>query len=207
MGQNDLRNTYLARLQTYQQDWEGVDLELYQLCTRRGHVTYDDVFTKVAIINRVYQAGLTRSLGKGAESKVASVFIAQTIAVQNALASLSQLPDFSTATAGVLVIEHGAITSMIAGTESKWVASFVSKYLHFHCPIVPIYDSRVVENIRTYVPRPRLRNARAAFPAPGTSYSTSYYEYLVRFLNLYQRLSAAGLGAALTVKGTDAMLW
>ena len=52
------------------------------------------------------------------------------------------------------------------------MTSFVSKYLHFHSPIVPIFDSRAQAAIRKLVDRKYrtlVREARTALPETGWS--------------------------------------
>ena len=46
----------------YEADWKVVDDELYELCRRRGrHDDFNDVYPKVAIVGRVYMAGVSRA--------------------------------------------------------------------------------------------------------------------------------------------------
>ena len=47
----------------YQETWAMVDEELHDLCHRHGHERFKDVYTKVAMVNRVYMAGITRVVG------------------------------------------------------------------------------------------------------------------------------------------------
>jgi len=46
----------------YEASWKSVDNELYDLCRRRpGYDDFADVYTKVAVIGRVYEAGVARA--------------------------------------------------------------------------------------------------------------------------------------------------
>jgi hypothetical protein len=47
----------------YKASWKQVDRELYELCCSRRprHDHFDDVYPKVAIIGRVYAAGVSRA--------------------------------------------------------------------------------------------------------------------------------------------------
>ena len=61
-GRNSLQAQVMQAVSNYQSTWRGVDAELYGLCRRRpSHHTFDDVYTKVAIIGRVYAVSITRS--------------------------------------------------------------------------------------------------------------------------------------------------
>ena len=102
---------------------------------------------------------------------------------------------------------HGAITQRLASDLGATnLCSFVSKYLHFHCPIVPIYDSRVAEHIvgvlgehvPPYTPTTRLLERPAAYDA-------SYYWDAGRFLKLWQ-LARETVPEA-TVQMLDHALW
>ena len=49
----------------YKDSWKPVDLELYDLCRRRPcHDDLADVYTKVAVVGRVYTAGVARAWGR-----------------------------------------------------------------------------------------------------------------------------------------------
>lgn len=46
----------------YGATWQTMETELYEFCRRRpDRRTFDDVYPKVAIIGRVYAAGISRS--------------------------------------------------------------------------------------------------------------------------------------------------
>ena len=48
-------------IKSYEARWKSVDNELYDLCRRRpSHDDFADVYTKVAVIGRVYEAGVAR---------------------------------------------------------------------------------------------------------------------------------------------------
>ena len=49
----------------YQGTWAMVDEELHDICHRHGHEQFEDVYTKVAMVNRVYMAGITRVVWGG----------------------------------------------------------------------------------------------------------------------------------------------
>ena len=70
---------------------ETVDKELYDLCHRRPSLDdFADVYTKVAIIGRVYEAGVARAWrGEGdPESEITRVLIEQADLIQKGLRRL-----------------------------------------------------------------------------------------------------------------------
>jgi hypothetical protein len=57
----DLRTRLSKAIKSYEVGWKPVDGELYDLCRRRPrHDDFADVYTKVAMIGRVYAAGIAR---------------------------------------------------------------------------------------------------------------------------------------------------
>ena len=120
--------------------------ELYNLCCRHrpGHRSLADVYPKVAIINRVYAAGLSRSFkapSGGAEMAVTDGLIRLADLIEQSLKDLAGR-QFDRQSAARVVELHGKVAKgLLPYTDNTWQQSFVSKYLHFHCDIIPIYDS------------------------------------------------------------------
>ena len=55
----DLTGRLTKAISSYEARWKTVDKELYDLCHRRPSLDdFADVYTKVAIIGRVYEAGV-----------------------------------------------------------------------------------------------------------------------------------------------------
>lgn len=95
------------------------------------------------MIGRVYEAGVVRAWrGEGdPESVVSEVLVENAELIRANMQRLEGRP-FDRQTAAETVELHGYIARAISHrTNGVFLASFVSKYLHFHCPIVPIFDS------------------------------------------------------------------
>jgi len=109
--------------------------------------------------------------------------------------------------AAVQVVDlHGKLTRALADsyTGGVWLTSFVSKYLHFHCCVVPFYDSRAVARIGGFVNRRDARRARHNLSKPPDG-DPSYYDFVAKFLALWRQIiTEAGLAA--TVKEVDYLL-
>lgn len=192
--------------ETYRRRWQKVDDELYKLCRQKpSHDSFADVYAKVAIVGRVYQAGIARSSRakvKDREAAVANGLIEQSDLISLALGELAERRFDQTAAAQVVAL-HGQITrGLERHTGERWLTSFVSKYLHFHCDIVPIYDARAACAIGPLVDkravakvRPMLKN-KTAIP--------SYRRYVAAFVVLHQ---AASTSASPTVREIDYLLW
>lgn len=141
---SDFTSRLSEAIKSYEASWKPVDGELYELCRRRArHDVFVDVYTKLAIIGRVYEAGVARAWrGEGdPETEVTRVLIELADLVRNGLRSLENR-SFERPVAAEIVELHGHVARAISHqTNGVFLASFVSKYLHFHCPIVPIFDS------------------------------------------------------------------
>ena len=194
--------------ETYRRTWQKVDDELYELCRQRpSHDSFADVYAKVVIIGRVYQAGIARSSRakvKDREAAVTNGLIEQSDLISLALGELAARP-FDAPAAAQIAILHGRITrGLEAHTGERQLTSFVSKYLHFHCDIVPIYDGRAASAIGILVDRravatvrPLLKN-KAAIP--------SYRRYVAAFVVLHQQ-AVASTSPSPTVREIDYLLW
>ena len=85
------------------------------------------------------------------ETEVTRVLIEQADLIERGLERLKDRA-FDRQAAAEIVELHGYMARAISlRTKEVFLASFVSKYLHFHCPIVPIYDSMAQAAISRYV--------------------------------------------------------
>ncbi|OBH54340.1 hypothetical protein A5685_12350 [Mycobacterium colombiense] len=187
----------------YEARWKLIDGELYALCRRLRHDDFDEVFAKVAIVGRVYAAGVTRSWrGEGdPETGTARALIEQASLVQDGLRRLEDRP-LDQQTAGEIVQLHAAVTRAISRLSVRFLTSFVSKYLHFHSPLVPIFDSRADAAIGKLVGGKRVRDVRNALPE-GVG---AYRKFLAGFVTLHER-AYAETTLEPSVKELDHLLW
>jgi hypothetical protein len=86
-------------------------------------------------------------------------------------------------------------------TRSTSPRSFAAKYLHFHCPVVPIYDSYAAARLIKLVP---LREIAQPLAEPQGA-DVEYCDFCVRFWSLYEACRDADL--TVTVKSLDTWLW
>ena len=102
-----------------------------------------------------------------------------------------------------LVEQHGRFTQLLASMPecNRLPRSFASKYLHFHHPAVPIYDSYAALAIGAQVRWSRWK-VPFALPPHGDE---EYWTYCVRLFRLYDACRSHGLNV--TVKGLDQYLW
>jgi hypothetical protein len=196
-------------LALFQAEWGLVDEVLYRLCRDvPGHHTRNAVSGKLALIGRGYAAGLERCVSPPAGQQAIGVLTDFVFAhgdeVDEIIAGLDAIREPLDATAMAKIVEqHGRLIELLRAvtTRGKAPRSFASKYLHFHRPVVPIFDDYVRQGITPLV---RWDSQLAPFPlqAPG---DRDYWEYCVRFLRLYDACRLAGVQA--TVKSLDTYLW
>ena len=200
----------------YGDSWAVVDEELRALCTRRGNRNLLDVYAKVAIVNRVYVAGITRIVrpkceGADPEMSVAEMLVPMASTIESLLPLTEPGRLFSSQALVTIVDVHGRIVSGLARElNCANLRSFVSKYLHFHCPLVPIYDSlaaaAITKVLGPYVSR--WREPQEVLTIPQTNYQEvdpTYFWYCARFLELWEL--AQRVRPRSTVKIIDHALW
>jgi hypothetical protein len=210
---SDLSRRLGRAIESYEVGWKSVDEELHELFRRRpSHRDYSDVYTKVVMIERVYRAGVLRAFKGDAKAKaeitVARELVAQADVLEGHLAALAD-QTLNRKTALQIVELHGWITASLAPSAGDvWLTSFVSKYLHFHCPIVPVYDSKAAGSVGGFVKSPTDQQSVTALRRslghlrPS---SRAYRSFVPSFVALYQR-ARAETSPEPSVKEVDYML-
>ena len=204
----DLASSLARAIENYRATWQPVDSELYDLCRRRpSQRAFADVYAKVAIIGRIYAAGISRTVRVGGdpEAAVARGLMQQAALIDEMLYALadSQLDE---ASAGQIIELHARVArGLLPYTGGIWQQSFVSKYLHFHCDLVPVYDSRAEAAIGRFVNWPTVYGVRESIGRPA-DWLTSYYNFATAFVVLHER-AAFTTAIKPTVKELDYLLW
>jgi len=193
----------------FDHDWGGVDEVLYGICRQHlGHDVRREVTAKVALIDRAYSAGLERQVipdaGSQAITKIADFVVdhgSEVDAIIAELAPLQEPLDGEVMTA--IVRAHGRFLDILRRipTRDTLPRSFAAKYLHFHRPIVPIYDGYAATRLTKLV---RWNAGEVPFASPPGA-DAEYWDFCVRFLRLYEACRNADL--AISVKGLDTYLW
>jgi len=204
----DLTARLAEAIASYEAGWKPIDNELYDLCRRRSsQADFADVYTKVAIIGRVYEAGVARAWrGNGdPETEVTRVLIEHADLVQSGLQRLKNR-SFDRQAAAEIVELHGHVARAIGHRSGDvFLASFVSKYLHFHCPIVPVYDSRAQDAIGDLVDWELIGPIRKML-AELPEWARAYRNFVAAFVVFYERAHAK-TSLKPTVKELDYLLW
>jgi hypothetical protein len=184
-----------------------VDDVLYRLCQEAPrHCDRGEVSARLALVGRVYAAGLERQVtpppGKQAIGVIADFVLAHGHEVDDIIASLDPLVEpLGSSSMAAIVEQHGRLTSLLqqVSTDGKAPRSFASKYLHFHRQVVPIFDEYARRALSHLV---RWESSCAPFPLPPHG-DREYY--CIRFLRLYEACRDHRVEA--TVKMLDTYLW
>lgn len=180
---------YLKAREEYKGLWSRADRILYDLCRRRP--TQKNIYAKALIIGRTYQTGIERMIrSEGIQGssmgKLCRYLCRKHIQHQSRdiLGGLPRGDKLTRENLGAIIDAHGRFVRLIktAIREGQCVRSFAAKYMHFHRPIVPIFDSIVENTIRSIVRwSPRLVEIDL-----GRSADKTYWKYVHRFLELCQ---------------------
>ncbi|MGO9781660.1 MAG: hypothetical protein ACLPKE_00300 [Streptosporangiaceae bacterium] len=102
---------------------------------------------------------------------------------------------------------HGRIAKAISYQSGDiFLASFVSKYLHFFCPIVPIYDSNAEASIGQYVDRKSVNPIRETI-TKLPEWARAYLNFIAAFVNGLHERASVETSLRPTVKQLGHMLW
>lgn len=201
----DLVISYQTACQSYRDHWQLVDDQLYSLCVKfPRHQSSLHVNAKLMIIGRTYATGLERAIrskpGISALGHAAEHFHANDATIDALIQQLQTLENPATQESFIEIVRiHGAFCALMRQItrDNPSTPSFASKYLHFHCPIVPIYDAYAKAAAQ------KMYSWRSDFDllSDKPDIDLEYYWFVCRFNRLYLDLIAAGLDV--TVKLVD----
>ena len=198
-----------AAVKEYDENWKAIDMCLYALCRQfTGHVDPGETNAKCWIIGRTYATGIERKITTtGAQgssmTQLAQHLFAHREIVDGWLQSLVGVREpLEPDKLRTILAVHGKFTNFLRSILRNNVSprSFASKYLHFHCPAVPILDSFAVKNLARLV---RWHQDLRAFEIPSDA-DEQYSWHVLRFWKLYQE--ARTQSAQVSVKHLDYFL-
>ena len=185
----DLRR-YREAAQEHREKWALVQTELCSLCQR--HPTHTDknvLFAKLLIIGRSYATGIERQIANSGNRRGRAIDILgdhlwrKHDELDRIIASVASVEEPLNAAATRTILDaHGRLVRLIETVTEKQgrgtcARSFASKYLHFHTPAVPIYDSYAAKAARAHrFPRGQISSA---FAQP-TSCDEKYAAFVAR---------------------------
>ncbi len=186
----------------YQSDWALFDNTLYGLCQENpAHSDRGAVNAKLWLIGRGMATGIERHVkasgGMGSSlDKVAGFLHTNHHAVDSLVQRVRQLKEpLDLEKLAEVVSAHGRFCQLVSqlAQRDQVLVSFASKYLHFHAPLVPIYDRYAYAAAW----RRRRKQGLEVFPKPEGA-NLDYYWYCLCFWQVYTSLRA--LAGAVTVR-------
>lgn len=208
---------YESRVSSWAKTWATYDEPLRAICrSHPEHGELDAVVAKVGLVQRAYEAGLERHVRRGDENAivlVARALMKQRRSIDSAIGRLSGVgrgDRFDGTRLATILEVHGTLLSVLCPLtrNGNVPRSFASKYLHFHCGAVPIYDERarrVLSNAEHwYGGRETLRRDDIASCTRPPSADEPYCRFGLQFLAMWNDARAAG--ASVTVRALDAYL-
>ncbi|MGC4033243.1 MAG: hypothetical protein QM754_16225 [Tepidisphaeraceae bacterium] len=205
----DLRQ-YNASVEYYRQNWRLLDDTLLRLCSDYpDHTSPASVNAKLWIVGRTYATGIERRVrttgSQGSSmSQVAAHFLAHSSELEAIFGALRPVSEpLDPVKLRLIVALHGRLVTLLGQiTNGKSARSFASKYMHFHNPVVPIYDSVAAAVLPRHV---HWCKELSVFEMPAEADQT-YGWYAMRLYRLYERVAEAKL--PLSVKYLDNyLLW
>ena len=178
----------------YREHGKALNDALYDLCERHpDHQHYDGVLAKIGIIGRTYATGIERQTvleenekGQSAAlTKVTNFVWEHRGRIDGYIKQLHSMAEPLTASnLQTIVSVHWQFVALLRDIPLRNAGgvSFASKYLHFHIPVVPIYDSVAVKNIGKMYSRMKLKQ-EFAFPEGAED---KYAKFVLQFWNLYE---------------------
>jgi len=119
---------------------------LYDMCKKYpSHENIDEIIAKIWLIGRSYAAAIERRKNKKESNDNFYVWAANKIKKFGFDEKINNIPNkdkLDTKSVGVICEAHSYVTKRFYEITKLSKRSLASKYLHFHRPIVPIYDSR-----------------------------------------------------------------
>jgi hypothetical protein len=186
------------------------DRTLYELCRQEPlHNALSAVNAKALLIGRGFATGIERHIkssgGQGSSmGQLAAHLHKNSTLVDGIISRLSKFQEpLDLDALPVVVREHGKFCKLLAkiSRNGNLPASFASKYLHFHCPVVPIYDRLASQQAW----RMRSPEGFLAFKRPAEAHE-GYYWYSLCFWQVYSGVRA--LVAKATVRMAEFyLLW
>lgn len=202
---------YKKAVDHYRAKWDALDEALYRLC--RDHPDNTDrgsVYAKLWIIGRTYATGIERKVATkhsqgSSMSQIADYLLAHGRRINELVAELRSVTEPLTPIGiRTIVSVHGRFVGLLTSITRKRQSprSFVSKYLHFHNPAVPIFDSIAAGVLPKLV---RWTKSLEIFAMPSDA-DKPYVRHVMRLYGLYQIIAKEHV--RLTVKYMDYyLLW
>ena len=160
-------------------------------------------------LNRVYMTGVERAATSPDPcERIATLLVSQGSEIEARIDALRAISILTPESLAQVAQVHGWLAREVLGKAGVGQpVSFVSKYLHFHVPIVPIYDSQACTALGHYITaRFGKRFVAGASRLPKLPQQLPNYRWLcARFVPLWEEVQEPRPGTS--VKQLDYHLW
>jgi len=184
---------YEKALMDYQKNWELQNKILYTLCKNHPHHSdFQTINAKIWLIGRSYATGIERMILSHGEqgsslSQLSRHMYKNRKTLDSIFTKLSPIKEpLNRDKLKVIVNEQGRFVKILGQMlrDNRSARSFASKYLHFHCPAIPIYDSLANKELRKMF---RWNDDFEIFNKPAPA-DEDYYYFIMRFWQLYREM-------------------
>jgi len=202
-------NDYKESCADYKKNYELLNQTLYDLCKKHyGHRNLSAINTKLWMIGRTTASGIERMIrSKGVQGssleQLAEHIYKNQRTVESIFRQLSAITEpLTPEKLKIIIIEHGRFVDLLAqkSRKNQPPRSFASKYMHYHCPAIPIYDSYANRELSSY----RWNDRYEIFERPAGADETYYY-FILYFWQLYQEFVKSV--NTVNVRFLDSYLW
>lgn len=177
----------------YEANYAALNRVLYDLCRRYpDHARRDAINAKLWVIGRTYATGIERHIQTKGSQGSSLMQLAEHLwrHRRNVDACLNRLREvrepLAPAKLPIILAAHGRLLEILKPRMHRGMLprSFVSKYLHFHCPAVPIYDGITAAVLRRLYP---WRRGFVICDVPMHA-DQRYARFVLRFWRCYEEL-------------------
>ena len=206
-----LRQDLGAAFRDYRKHAQLLDRTLYGLCRKQpDHSSIGAINAKLWIISRTYATGIERGIpSKGSQGsslqQLAKHCWSNHTKIEEIFSRLRRVREpLTPEKLKAILLLHGRFVRLLRPKMRlrQSPRSFASKYMHFHCPAVPLYDTRAVKALKHRYP---WKERFEIFDLPWQA-DEEYGWYVLRFWQLYQ--DARKARKDVTVKMLDYyLLW
>jgi hypothetical protein len=192
---------------SYKSGWYHLNEALFDLFQKYPkHRKLGEIAAKVIILGRTYSTGIERHVKNSSKNSAINVIVDYLYEngsfVDRLLGRLIKIKEpLTEKNLGVIIEVHGEVVSLLSKKlrNNNSARSFVSKYMHFHCRAVPIYDQIAKSSIgrRDMYPlsMSRMKFLKQKFMKPLKA-DDEYYKYCLRFFAMCKDLEKYGVGEA-----------
>lgn len=169
---------------------------LFDMCRQSAPKDVEATASKLWLIGRSHAAALERRQAETENGYVADYqIVARAIVKDSRLAALVHSLGHTMSAERLYDREHLAdiqkaserLAAIFKQHTGEWKISLASKYLHFHAPVVPIYDAISVNALTRLVRKSEIPKAASACWK-----NTGYGRHLARFAAAYAILRSEG---------------